>query len=420
MKLFVTSAVLSAAIAALALPAWAQSETEVPTLAGTEVPVLDEENGIIRLNTADPSYSIWKTLRDNLSEGREPGPINIQKYIDGFGFTGIPTFFRLPVALTPEDLVAGEVDVLIMGEHTDQSGGMRGASAGPNALRNGAVYLPWGAFTGPHGHVMVDPFKELNIVDYGDAPIEPFSTQRSVFAIREHLRDALVETEPGKRVIPILIGGDHSLLYSNAAALADVYGKESFSVVHFDAHQDGSRAFVGHLYGHGQPIWALMREGHVRGDQFIQVGLRGYRPADEDLDWMREQGVRYHHMAEIERRGFPAVMDDVLREAKESELIYVSVDVDALDPAYFPGAGTPEPGGLTTREMFPMLRRVCAETKVIGFELVEISPRLDPTYQSVQVADRLVRECLTGIAMNRKGLTDPHYLSPKTVDDGRD
>jgi agmatinase len=371
------------------------------------------------LNRDDPTFNLWKTLRDDLSEGREPGPINIQKYPGGFGFNGIPSFFRLPIALTPEDLVAGEVDVLIMGEHTDMGGGMRGTAFGPNAVRNSNRYLPWGVYTGPHGHVMVDPFKELTIVDYGDAPIEPWSTERSVGAIREHLRDALaVETKPGRRVIPILVGGDHSLLYSNAAAMADTYGKESFAVVHFDAHQDGSRAFLGHLWGHGQPIWALMREKHLRGDQFIQIGLRGFRPDEEDLKWMRDEGFRYHHMAEIERRGFEAVMNDVLKEAKQSDKIYISVDIDVLDPAYAPGTGTPEPGGLTTRELFPIVRRLCAETNVIGFELVELGPLVDPTYVSAQAAHRIIRECLTGLAMNKVGLTEEHYLSPFTVDDG--
>jgi agmatinase len=408
------------AVAVIASQASGQYVDPTPDRPGESAPFREGDTDSVPLNKEDPTFNLWQTLRDDLGKGREPGPINIQKFPGGFGFQGIPTFFRLPVALTPEDLAAGKVDVLIMGEYTDNGGGMRGAAFGPNAVRNSNRYLPWGVFTGPHGHVMVDPFQELTIVDYGDAPIEPFSGERSVAAIRSHLRDALaVEVEPGRRVVPILVGGDHSLLYANAAALADTYGKESFSVVHFDAHQDGSRAFLGHMYGHGQPIWALMREKHLRGDQFIQVGLRGFRPDAEDLAWMREEGFRYHHMAEIERRGFEAVMNDVLREAKKSDKIYISVDIDVLDPAYVVGTGTPEPGGLTPRELFPIVRRLCAETNTIGFELVELSPLIDPTYVSAQVAHRIIRECLTGLAMHKKGIKEPHYLSPLTVDDGR-
>lgn len=136
---------------------------------------------------------------------------------------------------------------------------------------------------------------------------------------------------------------------------------------------------------------------------------------------MREQGFRYHTMAEIEHRGFPAVMEDVIREAQEGpEYLFVSFDIDTLDPAFVPGTGTPEPGGLTPREAFPIVRRLCAESNVVGFELVELAPLMDPTYVSAMNANRLIRECMTGIAMRKKGLTDAHYLSPLSKDDGRD
>ena len=135
---------------------------------------------------------------------------------------------------------------------------------------------------------------------------------------------------------------------------------------------------------------------------------------------MRQQGFRYHTMAEIEDRGFKAVMDDVVREANDGpEYMFVSFDIDALDPAFVPGTGTPEPGGLTPREAFPIVRRLCAESNVVGFELVELAPMLDPTYVSALNANRLIRECMTGIAMRKQGLTGEHYLSPLTKDDAR-
>ena len=114
---------------------------------------------------------MWKQKRKDLSEGREPGPINVQRYPGGFAYQGIPTFFKLPVALLPEDLKAGDVDVAIISAHTDMGSGTRGASRGPNDLRaNGDVYGTWGAFSMPHMHTMVNPFEELTVVDYGDAP----------------------------------------------------------------------------------------------------------------------------------------------------------------------------------------------------------------------------------------------------------
>jgi agmatinase len=114
-------------------------------------------------------------------------------------------------------------------------------------------------------------------------------------------------------------------------------------------------------------------------------------------------------------------MEDVIREARDGpEYLYISFGFDTLDPVFVPGTGTPEPGGLTPREAFPIVRRLCAETNVIGFDLVELAPERDPTYVSALNANRIVRECLTGIAMRKKGITEEEYLSPLTVDDGRD
>jgi agmatinase len=135
---------------------------------------------------------------------------------------------------------------------------------------------------------------------------------------------------------------------------------------------------------------------------------------------MRKHGMRYHTMVEIDRDGWPAVMQRVLAEAREgTEYLYVSLDIDVMDPAYTPGTGTPEPGGLTPRELFPLLRGLCSDNALVGFDLVEFNPLVDPGYTTGLNADRAVRECLTGIAMNRKGLASG-YLSPLTVDDGVD
>ena len=161
-------------------------------------------------------------------------------------------------------------------------------------------------------------------------------------------------------------------MYPDVAALTDVYGKGNVGVIHFDAHYDAGKYMMGHLISHGMPVYRLIEEGLVPGKNFIQVALRGYYPDEESFKWMREQGFRYHTMAEIEQRGFPAVMEDVIKEAKDGpEYLFVSFDIDTLDPSYVPGTGTPEPGGLTPREAFPIVRRLCAESNVVGFELVE-------------------------------------------------
>jgi arginase family enzyme len=204
------------------------------------------------------------------------------------------------------------------------------------------------------------------------------------------------------------------------AALTDVYGKGNVGVIHFDAHYDAGKYLMGHLIGHGMPVYRLIEEGLVAGKNFIQVALRGYYPDESSFEWMRENNFRYHTMAEIEQRGFDAVVEDVIREAQDGpEYLFVSFDIDTLDPAFVPGTGTPEPGGLTPREAFKILRRLCAESNVVGFELVELAPMLDPTYVSAMNANRLLKECMTGVAMRKQGLTEPHYLSPLTVDDAR-
>jgi agmatinase len=155
----------------------------------------------------------------------------------GMSWQGIPTFFHLPIALTPEDLKAGKVEIAFIGAHNDMGSGMRGAAHGPNAFRTSEVYGGWGAVKAPNMNVMIDPMQELVMADYGDAPTDLMSTERTMHAVRDFVRSAVeVEYAPGKHVMPIIIGGDHSLMYPDVAALTDVYGKGNVGVVHFDAH----------------------------------------------------------------------------------------------------------------------------------------------------------------------------------------
>jgi agmatinase len=228
-----------------------------------------------------------------------------------------------------------------------------------------------------------------------------------------------VKNSRGKHVIPFVIGGDHSISYPSIAAAADVYGKGNVGVIHFDAHYDATQ-MLGHLASHGAWVKRLIDEGHVPGKNFIQVGLRGYYPDASSFEWMRENEFRYHTMAEVDKRGWDAVMKDVIKEANDGpENIYISFDIDVIDPAYMAGTGTPEPGGITNRQAFKLLRRLCAESNVIGIDILELAPERDPGYTTVHNTNRLVRECMVGIALRKKGITDPDYMSPLTVDDGR-
>jgi agmatinase len=357
---------------------------------------------------------VWRQPVDRSGEPeREPGPIDINRYVVPSGaYAGIPTFMGFPVAMNPDDLRAGGVDVAVIGAPVDMGGGRRGASWGPRGLRTAEQYIPWGQGThvvAPHQHVGITPFGELKCVDYGDAGVDPMDIVESHVEIRARVREII---EAG--AMPLVLGGDHSIMRPDVAAMADVYGPGNVGVIHFDAHYDAGDNAFGHPVSHGTMIRRLLEEEHLLGKNFVQVGMRGWVPTQSDMDWMREQEIKTHYMAEIERDGLAAVVERAIAEASDGpDYLFLSVDIDCLDPAFAPGTGTPEPGGLTPRELFPFIRRLCAETNVVGMELVEVAPLLDPSYLTAFNGLRIAQEVITGWAMRKLGITEPHYLDPK-------
>ncbi|MEN7342814.1 MAG: agmatinase family protein [Pseudomonadota bacterium] len=359
----------------------------------------------IPLNTEAEDFNGWKTrMPKSLTRDREPGPIYLSYYIDNRR-SGIRTFAGAPAAIYPEDLIAGNVEVAIVGAPLDMGSYYRGQRFGPQAMRN-----EYGA-GGVDMSTMVNPSKELSIVDYGDIAIDNMSTELSVHHVRERIAEIAAT---GAR--PFIIGGDHSLEYPDIAGLADVHGKGSFGVIHFDAHFDAGRDRR-HYITHGQPVYRAIKEGHVKASNFIQIGLRGPWPDAWGFEWMRNNGMRYHTMAEVEKKGWKKVMESALAEAREgTDKLFISFDVDVLDPSVVPGTGTPVPGGLTMREAIPLVRGLCAQNDMIGFELVELDPLLDSTYRSALNGNFILHACLTGVAMRKKGITDPYYLSELTTE----
>lgn len=392
----------------------APSAGEQPADTKTDRPIMDmfrDSRDAVPLDPNDPTSDLSALLRDPADNPqRAPGPVNIQKLIGGLGYQGIPTFFRAPIAMTPEDLRVGEVDVAFLAAPVDMSTGMRGTAYGPQAIRMGdpSTGGAWGDVM-PLAHPAVgeiDFMQVLNVVDYGDAPIDILSPERSAVSVHRMVKE-IAETG----AIPVIIGGDHSLMYPNVVAITDVYGKGNVGVVHFDAHFDGIPLLFGHYLSHGAMVRRLIDEGHVDGKNFVQIGLNSPKPGLKDIEWMRENQVRYHMMAEIDRDGWDVVMERALAEALDGpEYIFISFDTDCFDPAFAPGMGTPETGGLTPREVYPILRALGVQNKVVGVDLVELNPLADPTYRSRQVAVRVLREILTGIAMRERGITDPMYL----------
>ena len=361
----------------------------------------DRDAANIPLNTESPDFNAWRLQRPRaMDPKREPGPVPLGRY-DGEG--GPPTFGGHPLALSKEDLLAGEVDVAILGAPLNMGSGWR--DSGERATTDLRL-LGWSMGSADQ-YVQINASKVLNIVDYGDVAVDNNSTERSMRHIREVVREIA-----STGAVPVIVGGDHSLEYPNVAGLADVYGKEKVSVIHFDSHYD---AWWGgnHLIGHGYPVYRLINEGHVRAADYIQVGLRSSGPGKSGFQWMREKGMRYHNMAEVEARGWDAVLERVVAEAsEEGRKLHISFDIDVLDPAFTVATGTPVPGGLTMREAIPIVRRLCAESNVVGFDLVELHPALDPTYKTTLNSTHIIKACLTGLAMNKEGLTAEHYLSP--------
>jgi agmatinase len=175
-------------------------------------------------------------------------------------------------------------------------------------------------------------------------------------------------------------------------------------MIHFDAHADTGDLQFGALVGHGTPMRRLIESGAVRGDRFLQLGLRGYWPDDATLEWMREQGMRSYEMTEIHHRGLNTVFDEALTTVIDGcDGVFLSIDIDVVDPGMAPGTGTPEPGGMTSRELLESIRRICLELPVVGLDVVEVAPPFDSADITAILANRVVLEAVSAIAKRREG-----------------
>jgi len=325
---------------------------------------------------------------------RELSP-GMQEQLDlGFVFGGLATFGQRPFLTEPSQLDEWQPHVAIVGAPYDNSTTNRpGARFGPRAIRSQA-YEP-GSY---HMDLGIEIFDYLEVVDFGDAYCPHGQTDVSLANIK-----ARVSEVASRGIIPITLGGDHSITWPAATAVAEVKGFGNVGMVHFDAHADTADILYGNLASHGTPMRRLIESGAIPGKNFVQVGLRGYWPPKEIFDWMREQGMRWHTMDEIWQRGFQTVMKDAISEAlSAADSLYISIDVDSLDPSFAPGTGTPEPGGIMSADLLRMVRTLCLEHNVVGIDIVEVSPAYDVSDLTVNVAHRLAFECLAGLAARRR------------------
>jgi agmatinase len=325
------------------------------------------------------------------------------------------TFLGVPRCDLDDASTYAGADVVVLGAPFDGGTSHRpGTRFGPWAIRT-TDYLGQDG-SRPSLALRTDGLRDLQVVDAGDVEMFSGDIQRALPAL-----EAAVEKVARSGAIPVVLGGDHSIAFPDARGVANVLGHGRVSMVHFDAHADTGEIEFGSLWGHGQPMRRLIESGALRGDRFLQIGLRGYWPPPATLDWMADQQMRSYEMSEIVHRG----LDECLTEAfaiavDECDGVFLSVDIDVCDPGHAPGTGTPEPGGLTARELLDAVRRVCLELPVVGVDVVEVSPPYDHADITAALANRVVLEALSAIARRRQEAAGgPPWEPGRPLLDGR-
>ncbi len=296
-----------------------------------------------------------------------------------------------------------DADVVVVGAPFDGGTSHRpGTRFGPGAIRQ-ACYLPFDG-SRPHLALRVDALQDILVVDAGD--VEMYSG--NIEAAMPPLEEAVYAVAKAG-AIPLVLGGDHSITLPDATGVARHLGFGKVSMIHFDAHADTGDIAFGSLHGHGQPMRRLIESGALRGDRFLQMGLRGYWPEPETLSWMADQKMRSFEMTEIVKRGLESCLDEAFEIAlDECDAVFLSVDIDVCDPGHAPGTGTPEPGGLSSRQLLDAVRRICRELPVAGIDVVEVSPPYDHAEITAFLANRVCLEALSGLAAKKVGIThDP-------------
>jgi agmatinase len=303
-------------------------------------------------------------------------------------YAGLLTYAGMPYTQDPAELAG--VDAAIVGAPTDDLVSDRpGTRFGPRAIR--AASVP----PGPHLEAKLDAFEELRVVDFGDAPVIPADPVRTHEAI-----EALVGQVLAAGPIPVILGGDHSISEPDIRAVASAHGP--VGLVHFDTHTDTGTEVFSVEVSHGTPFYRLVEEGHVDPRRYVQIGLRGYWPGDAEFSWQAEHGVTSFFMHDVRELGIEEIVGRTVGLVGEGP-VFLTVDVDVLDPAFAPGTGTPEPGGMTTVDLLWAARTLAAELEIVGADVVEVIPTAVGSADiTALAADRIVREILTGIALRRR------------------
>ncbi|WP_417813651.1 agmatinase [Thalassospira alkalitolerans] len=299
-------------------------------------------------------------------------------------FAGIPTFMRLPL-LGLSDTALDDVDIAILGVPWDGGTTNRpGPRHGPRQLRDLSTMIrPRHPVSG------MNPFAIRNVADLGDSPVNPADIMDTLDKVT-----GFISALKAKNIAPLSAGGDHLVSYPILKALG---ADQPLGMVHFDAHTDlFDSYFNGYRYTHGTPFRRAIEDGYLDPKRVVQIGIRGTMYDGEDVEWGLAQGVRIIRIEEVEDRGIA----DVMKEARTivgTQPTYVSFDIDAIDPAFAPGTGTPEIGGFTSREAQRMVRMLDG-LNLVGADLVEVSPPFDQSGGTAWLGISIMFELLCVLA----------------------
>jgi guanidinobutyrase len=291
-------------------------------------------------------------------------------------FAGPATMMRLPSATS-----AAGLDACFVGVPLDTGTSNRaGARFGPRAIRAESCLLrPYNMAT------RAAPYDSIQVADIGDVAINTFNLQKSMDIVTEAY-DEIIE----HGCVPLTMGGDHTIVLPILRAMKKKYG--AVGVVHVDAHADVNDTMFGEKIAHGTPFRRAIEEGLINGNRVAQIGLRGTGYTAEDFDWSRSHGIRVVQAEECWYKSVAPIMDEVRAKLGDGP-VYLSFDIDGLDPSFAPGTGTPEIGGLTIWQALEIIRG-CRGLDIVGCDLVEMSPPYDPSGNTALVGANLLYEML--------------------------